>query len=271
MSNLSVFEFQSRPVRTVMGDDGEPLFVAADILEVLSLDRKALERLDDDEKGVNSIHTLGGAQQMTVVNEFGLYSLILGSRKPQAKAFKRWVTHEILPTIRKTGSYTTRPAIHDHPTLADLQKQARQSRGLTDNMETRVAALIGVQKMIAAVPGVKASMAAAVALNVIERETGMNLDAFRAALPRNSEPMATLNSTGLGALIHEPAVTTNRLLERMGLQKRNARGEWELTEAGKMHGEAYPYTNGRHSGYQILWKHSVAVLLRDPQLHLYLQ
>ncbi len=275
MSNLSVFQFQSQTVRTVTDERGEPWFVAVDVCAVLSIgnSRMALGRLDDDERGVSSIDTLGGPQGMSVVNESGLYSLILGSRKPQAKAFKRWVTHEVLPTIRKTGAYTTRQAheLPDRPTLVDLQKLARQSRGLADNSETRVAALICVQKMIAAVPGVKASMAAAVALNVIERETGMNLDAFRAALPRNSEPMATLNSTGLGALIHEPAVTTNRLLERMGLQKRNARGEWELTEAGKQHGEAYPYANGRHSGYQILWKHSVAVLLRDPQLHIYLQ
>ncbi len=274
MSSLSVFEFQSHTVRTVMDERGEPWFAAADICNVLGYanSRQAVQK--NCKAGGVSIRdtpTTSGIQPLTFINEGNLYRLIVKSRKPEAEKFEAWLMDEVLPTIRKTGSYTTRPTIPDHPTLVDLQKQARQSRGLTDNMETRVAALIGVQKMIAAVPGVKPAMAAAVALNVIERETGMNLDAFRAALPRNSEPMATLNATGLGALIHDPAVTTNRLLERMGLQKRNARGEWELTEAGKMHGEAYPYTNGRHSGYQILWKHSVAVLLRDPQLHLYLQ
>ncbi|MHB1666508.1 hypothetical protein [Thiomonas sp.] len=66
-------------------------------------------------------------------------------------------------------------------------------------------------------------------------------------------------------------MSTNLPLERLGLQRRNARGEWELTEAGMRHGEAFPCATGRHSGDQILWKHSVAVLLRDPQLHLYLQ
>ena len=86
------------------------MFVAADVLAALALDRKALERLDDDEKGVNSIHTPGGEQEVTVVNESGLYGLILGSRKPQAKVFKRWVTHEVLPTIRRTGSYSTHQA-----------------------------------------------------------------------------------------------------------------------------------------------------------------
>jgi prophage antirepressor-like protein len=102
---LAPFAYQGRQVRVVTDEHGNPWFVAADLLAVLSLDRKAMERLDDDERGVSSIHTPGGRQSMTTVNEFGLYSLILGSRKPEARQFKRWVTHEVLPAIRKTGSY----------------------------------------------------------------------------------------------------------------------------------------------------------------------
>ena len=71
----------------------------------ISNSRDALSRLDDDEKGVASTDTLGGVQEVSIVNEPGLYTLILGSRKPEAKAFKRWVTHDILPAIRKTGRY----------------------------------------------------------------------------------------------------------------------------------------------------------------------
>jgi len=100
----AVFNFVSNTLRVVMRD-GEPWFVAADVIAALALDRKALERLDDDEKGVNSIHTPGGDQEMTIINESGLYSLILGSRKPEAKKFKKWVTSEVLPAIRKTGRY----------------------------------------------------------------------------------------------------------------------------------------------------------------------
>ena len=106
MSQVVAFDFESNNVRVVLGKEGEPMFVAADLLSTLSLDRKALERLDDDEKGVSSIHTLGGTQDMTVVNESGLFNLVLGSRKPEAKRFKRWVTHDVLPSIRKTGGYT---------------------------------------------------------------------------------------------------------------------------------------------------------------------
>lgn len=103
---LSVFDYRGQNVRIVTLD-GEPWFVAADACGVLDLtnSRMVLDRLDDDEKGVSSIDTLGGPQEMAIVNEPGLYSLILGSRKPEAKAFKRWVTHEVLPAIRKTGAY----------------------------------------------------------------------------------------------------------------------------------------------------------------------
>jgi hypothetical protein len=65
-----------------------------------------MSRVDDDEKGVRSIYTLGGLQDLWCVNEPGLYSLILGSKKPEAKPFKRWVTHEVLPSLRRTGTYS---------------------------------------------------------------------------------------------------------------------------------------------------------------------
>lgn len=94
-------------VRTTVRD-GEPWFVAADVCKALSISnhRDALGRLDEDEKGVALTDTLGGKQNLTIVNEPGLYTLVLGSRKPAAKAFKRWVTHEVLPALRKTGRYS---------------------------------------------------------------------------------------------------------------------------------------------------------------------
>ena len=73
----------------------------------------AMSRLDEDEKGVDSIYTLGGAQDLLIVNEPGLYSLVLGSRKPEAKAFKRWITHEVIPDIRKHGGYLTPAMINE--------------------------------------------------------------------------------------------------------------------------------------------------------------
>lgn len=107
-SSLTPFNFEDKTVRIVMSDDNEPLFVAADVCVVLDISNpsNAYARLDDDEKGIRLMDTPGGRQQMVVVTESGLYNLMLKSAKPQAKAFKRWITHEVLPTIRKTGSYS---------------------------------------------------------------------------------------------------------------------------------------------------------------------
>lgn len=94
--------------RVTLDEEGNPWFIAADTCERLELGNtaQAIARLDEDEKGVISIDTLGGAQTMATISEAGLYTLVLGSRKPEAKRFKRWVTHEVLPSIRKTGAYS---------------------------------------------------------------------------------------------------------------------------------------------------------------------
>ena len=85
----------------VVERDGAPWFVVADVCKALEIanSRDALTRIDDDEKGVASTDTLGGKQEVAIVNEPGLYSLVLGSRKPEAKVFKHWVTSEILPYV----------------------------------------------------------------------------------------------------------------------------------------------------------------------------
>ena len=98
--------YKDHPVR-IVDRDGEPWFVAKDVCEALGIAKvdSAIRSLDEDEKDAHSMSTLGGNQEMTVVSEAGLYSLIMRSRKPEAKTFKRWVTHEVLPSIRKTGAY----------------------------------------------------------------------------------------------------------------------------------------------------------------------
>ena len=101
--------------------DETPWWVAKDICDVLEINnsRQALSYLDDDEKGVTTNDTPGGAQEMAIINEPGLYSLILRSRKPEAKAFKRWITHDVLPTIRKHGMYLT-PAVASEKLVIQL-------------------------------------------------------------------------------------------------------------------------------------------------------
>lgn len=106
MSNIQIFNYQSKEVRTVeMG--GEPWFVLKDVCNILGISkyRDTAARLDADERGSVEVDTLGGTQQVIAVNESGLYHVILRSDKPEAASFRKWVTSEVLPSIRKNGGY----------------------------------------------------------------------------------------------------------------------------------------------------------------------
>lgn len=107
----------SYKIRIIIIDD-QPWFVASDVCDALSIvnTARALSRLDEDEKDVHSMNIPGGEQKLSTINESGLYSLILTSRKAEARKFKKWVTSEVLPTIRKPGKY-------EHPTY---QPEARE-------------------------------------------------------------------------------------------------------------------------------------------------
>ena len=107
MNDLQIFSYQSHEVRKVEVN-GEPWFVLKDVCSILNINNQSdvYNRLDDDEKGVAQIDTLGGQQKMSTVNESSLYHVILRSDKPEAVPFRKWVTSEVLPQIRKTGNYS---------------------------------------------------------------------------------------------------------------------------------------------------------------------
>lgn len=144
--------FESQQFGTIRTSiiDGEPWFVAADVCRALKIsnNRDAMSRLDDDEKGVALTDTLGGKQSAVIVNEPGLYNLVLGSRKPEAKEFKRWVTHEVIPAIRKHGAYMTPDTIErvltDPDTIIKLAtelKTEREKRRLAESDNARLSPL----------------------------------------------------------------------------------------------------------------------------------
>ncbi len=140
---LQVFGYEGKEIRVTMGDNGEPRFVAADVCKVLELERPqdSVRYLDDDEKGVCLVNTPSGKQRMTVITESGLYSLILRSRKPEAKQFKRWITHEVLPTIRKTGEYAT-PAVKAMKADKSDELARKRVEIMDKNADWRMAKLI---------------------------------------------------------------------------------------------------------------------------------
>ena len=142
-NNLAIFNSEEfGELRTIM-IEGEPWFVANDVCTILDINRTQTRRLDDDEKGVYSMHTPGGEQNVGIVNEYGLYNLILGSRKPEAKAFRRWITHEELPSIRRHGVYATNSALKkflDNPELimelgAVMLRERDRANALSDELK----------------------------------------------------------------------------------------------------------------------------------------
>lgn len=136
-NEIQIFNYQDAEVRTVIVD-GEAWFVANDLCSILSIDSTQVRRLDESEKGLHTIQTLGGNQQMTVINESGLYSLIFTSRKPEAKQFKKWVTSEVLPAIRKTGSYSIEtPEMQMARGLLAAQKLIENQTRLIEDMRPK--------------------------------------------------------------------------------------------------------------------------------------
>lgn len=141
MSEMQIFQNRAFGAVRVVEHEGEPWFVAKDVCECLELTdvSKTISLLDDDEKGTNSIRTPGGKQDMLIVSEPGLYSLVLRSRKPEAKAFKRWIVHEVIPSIRRTGGYGA-------PALPNFRNPAEAARAWADKEEQR---LLEEQKRLA--------------------------------------------------------------------------------------------------------------------------
>lgn len=144
-NEIQVWNYESSEVRTVQVN-GEPWFVLADVCKVLEIknSRDAAAKLDGDEKGVALTDTLGGKQHVTIINESGLYTVILRSDKPQAKPFRKWVTSVVLPSIRKHGAYMTDQALEKALTnpdfLIQLATQLKTEQEQRRRLETTVAA-----------------------------------------------------------------------------------------------------------------------------------
>jgi Prophage antirepressor len=146
MPDLQLFQNPQFGQIRVIDKDGQPWFVAADVCAALELTdtSKTVNLLDDDEKGTNTVRTPSGAQEMLIINEPGLYSLVLRSRKPEAKAFKRWICHEVIPSIRRHGGYLTPAKIEevltDPDTIIRLATDLKSERARREQLELKVAA-----------------------------------------------------------------------------------------------------------------------------------
>lgn len=236
--------------------DGEPWFVGKDVATALGYsntnDAPAKHVEEDDKKdGVAFRDAIGREQKMIVINESGLYSLILSSKLPTAKKFKHWVTSEVLPSIRKTGGYS-------------VQKYPQLPQGLI------VAPAIQDMNITAELPeksfGLNKPMALSKAPATAEKAHNLDLSDIKTLLPAANYEVGNLTASKIAEIVGlNSARAVNKTLVELGLITKSQSGNgYDLTEEGKAFGEVMPYTapNG-HSGYRVLWNEKVIPLFSD--------
>lgn len=255
MSNLVEFAFEGRAVRVELDDYGEPLFNANDVCAALEFSnaRDALkDHVDEMDVAKRDTLTAGGVQSMNYVTESGLYALIFGCKLPAAKKFKRWVTSEVLPQIRKTGSYEWSQVL------------------MTRNREASQAFL--AFKEVADAFGLSRNAALIAADNAVARDYGISFkDKLRITLQAedNEVPLLVSNIAeilGIGGGVVKRGKVVNDMLVALGFQQKLPNGDWFPLEAG--HKYAFVSQTGKkHKDgtpvIQVKWKQSVLKILRE--------
>ena len=245
-SELQVFSYNSKQVRTVERD-GEVWFIAKDVADILEIQniRQNLDNLEKDEKGVYKTYTPGGNQDMAIISEPGLYALVLRSNKPEAKAFSRWVRHDVLPSIRKTGSYS----LEAKPTVTfDPMQSAKlifEVAGIKNNQLA-----LALDKVYKTYTGQSALLVGEVQLEAPVKEQALT-------------PSQIAEAIGMGKG-KSGGRQVNALLDSFGFQRRIA-GNWEPAGKGLDYAVVVD-TNKKHSNgtpvRQIKWNSSIVSVLK---------
>ena len=246
MTELTTFHYHDAAVRMQQTDDGEPLFCASDVCGALGYlnPRKALADhvYEDDVTKRYTIDTLGRQQESNFVNESGLYALIFGSKLEGAKDFKRWVTSEVLPAIRKTGRYEVASSGSKMP-MDELQ------------------GFLGVIKTVLEPAGIVGNQLTLALDKAVKAETGKSALALTGVQLEAPTQTHLLTPTDLGKSLGLSAVAVNKKLAAMGYQTKTDNG-WELTAKGIEAGGVFLDTNKRHSNgtpiRQLKWPANIA-------------
>ena len=246
MNELQVFNFENKSVRTQLDEQGNPWWVAKDVCEVLGIAkyRDAAARLDEGEAMPLRVDASGDI--VTCISESGLYSLILRSQKPDAKRFKKWITAEVLPTIRKTGSYSF--ALNEKAKIYPAAEPVFKS-------------LLSVAQVF----GLENNQALLYANKATKRETGVDFQNVLQIELKSHEQQRALTATELGKRIGMSAVKFNKELEMLGLQTKPTKDDpWSATEKGKQYAVLLDVGKKHSDGtpvQQLKWLESVLGLL----------
>lgn len=219
MNQMTTFNFNSTELRVITGDNGEPWFIAKEVAEILGYSDpfEMTKRLDEDE--IQNLQIAGfGNRGVNIINESGLYNAILGSKKPEAKPFKKWVTSEVLPSIRKTGQYLSKPVVEPLTPQLQIAKAAAEILNMSETSKIRM-------------------------LEVIGKETGVST----AFLPKYTDEQAVQSLTELlrDNGVNLSAVKANVILNELGilqqLERKSSKGSvkkfWSITDLGAKFGK----------------------------------
>lgn len=252
MSNITPFNFDGKSVRVEVDDTRQPWFNANDVCEALEMGnpwQAVKTHVDPEDLQKMEALTAGGRQAQNYVNESGLYALIFGSTKPEAKKFKKWVTSEVLPTIRKTGTYTA--------------KKQPDPLKLTTEAARALPALIRAGRLL----GLDKNAAAIAANQAIYGMTNVNLmqQLGHTHLVAENQDSGWYTPTELGGIMGTSARGVNLLLAEAGLQVKIGE-KWEATEVGREFSRLFD-TGKRHASgvpvTQMKWSKNVLPMLGE--------
>lgn len=236
---LMQFGFEGHNVRVHIDDSGIPWWVASDVCDVIGIvnHRDAVSHLESDEYGdVAFTDAIGRSQKMKCVNESGLYRLIFRSNKPEAKRFQKWVFSEVIPQIRKTGSFQVYPAIAQRPT--------REAVSIVEDY-LDLARLCKAPDHIALIEASKATKAIGVDISGFLQASSTMDDVSKAEIMLEPTEMASL-------LGFKSGKEMNKALERLGLQSRIG-GRWVATDKADGMYYQHAWQNHGKSGYNLKW------------------
>jgi prophage antirepressor-like protein len=245
MNEVMPFQFENVAIRVVTDENGEPLFVGKDICEALGYANPS-KAMNDHCKGVTiryPLQTTGGMQQLRVLTEPDVMRLMVGSTLPAAQAFERLVFEEILPTIRKTGSYVS-PAVQQSRTPAEPMLPVQQAK-------VSLECFLDVAKLLA----VPTHLAQTESIKQVRLTTGVDFSPFLLLAPAQNDIQAEevmLEPTELGAALGYSRNKINPALEAAGLQER-VDGVWAPTAKGAKFCIRHHWQVGNKSGYNLKW------------------
>lgn len=275
---LQIFQHEEFGKIRAVVIDGESWFVGKDVATALKYkdttnalkdhvdpeDKKVidLDRVTNDHPITDAIFAGWIKNEVTVINESGLYSMIFGSKLPKAKEFKHWVTSKVLPAIRKTGSYSSPKK---EKVESESESETATEIKTTDEIPNypilkstiAVAALkdaVSIMKIMEQDFYIRHRMAMTQAILLVEKLNNIELDEIKDLIPFVEQDVANMTPTQLGRLIGKSPQYVNKKLIELGFQKKDVHGgRYILTEAGKEYGEEIPYENNGYCGYQIKW------------------